>query len=715
MAGGLPSSYLVEIEFSAGSGTFVDVTAYADLVVGARCGRGRTTPFDDIPAGTFEITLWNSDGRFTPDNPLSPYYPNVVEGRRIRFSVTKGASTSRRFFGRITSWRPNFGDGEPNNASVTVNATNVFGGAMLRTELSEWTERNAAAVTDLWPFTESGRVPTAFASAHSRTPDLAIVEHPTGAGNLQTGDAPDQLAVDGSLTITAEDSVGPVVIAASSFLFYTQAQYVFALRINETLQSGDPDKVIMLASTEPLTNYINPVYIFRIEVSWQSNKTRLRIVDPNLSVTTTLLANVNPAQWIVLRIRNDGTNDYVDLYTMPGLVLRTSVLLDGALSSTFQFVFGGFLTGSTKGKATQCSNIDVATILGTGDATNFLSLLDPLASVASQTRVGTIASYAGLTSTITGAPNRNVTVDKAGPAGELLSRVARTRGAIVDVDYANTNGEKAFNYYDASLNRLSTVAMTLDVDADLQGDLPMSRGAEGVPTRCSVTWNGGTVTLVKDETYQRIDSSVGCVAPSAADAKALAGAVLAQPRGLRMEKVRLDLVNATTDWYATCFALRTGSRVRVSNLPSALFGYTYVDGYIEGWTETYQVDSVEWAFDMSPADAPVEGAFDSNEYGRFSADGKFTVTGGTCVGTTTTGTIVITTATSGLYFTTSAGAYPCDLDWNGERITIGSAPAAGSGSTQTLTVTARGVAPSVARVHASGETIDVWHAAAFAY
>jgi hypothetical protein len=61
---------------------------------------------------------------------------------------------------------------------------------------------------------------------------------------------------------------------------------------------------------------------------------------------------------------------------------------------------------------------------------------------------------------------------------------------------------------------------------------------------------------------------------------------------------------------------------------------------------------------------------------------------------------------------TSAGDYPLDLDLNGERVTITSAPAGGT-SPRTVTVT-RGVAPTVARAHSAGEAIDVWNAARIA-
>lgn len=90
-----------------------------------------------------------------------------------------------------------------------------------------------------------------------------------------------------------------------------------------------------------------------------------------------------------------------------------------------------------------------------------------------------------------------------------------------------------------------------------------------------------------------------------------------------------------------------------------------------------------------------------------SADfpGGATITGGTTVGNTGTGTGIVTSSDP---LTATGGDYPLDLDWNGERETISGV--GGATSPQTATVTARGVTPTVARVHAAGENVQVYHA-----
>ena len=63
------------------------ITPYLDVKAGIRIGRGRADEFARIQPSVFSCTLKNTDGRFTPDNPASPYYPKVKTGKRLRYGV----------------------------------------------------------------------------------------------------------------------------------------------------------------------------------------------------------------------------------------------------------------------------------------------------------------------------------------------------------------------------------------------------------------------------------------------------------------------------------------------------------------------------------------------------------------------------------------------------------------------------------------------------
>lgn len=68
---------------------------------------GRRDEFSQPGAGTFNVTLDNSDGRFDPDNVSGPYYPNLLP--LVWFRVKGGATAANNdvFYGQVSieGWR----------------------------------------------------------------------------------------------------------------------------------------------------------------------------------------------------------------------------------------------------------------------------------------------------------------------------------------------------------------------------------------------------------------------------------------------------------------------------------------------------------------------------------------------------------------------------------------------------------------------------------
>lgn len=84
----MPIAPVVEVAFStdplSSSPVWTDITRHAHIHTGLGIRRGRSDELATIQAGTCRMVLDNSDGRFTPGNAASPYYPNVRKGRRTR-------------------------------------------------------------------------------------------------------------------------------------------------------------------------------------------------------------------------------------------------------------------------------------------------------------------------------------------------------------------------------------------------------------------------------------------------------------------------------------------------------------------------------------------------------------------------------------------------------------------------------------------------------
>ncbi len=117
-----------------------DITPY---VREASTTRGAQRELQRVEAGTASLTLNNRDGRFTPFNPASPYYPFILPMRRIRISAstggtfgasggtfgdgTFGGSGQRVFTGFVENWPITF----PGDKDMETRITLVDGMKML--------------------------------------------------------------------------------------------------------------------------------------------------------------------------------------------------------------------------------------------------------------------------------------------------------------------------------------------------------------------------------------------------------------------------------------------------------------------------------------------------------------------------------------------------------------------------------------------------------
>lgn len=267
--------------------------------------------------------------------------------------------------------------------------------------------------------------------------------------------------------------------------------------------------------------------------------------------------------------------------------------------------------------------------------------------------------------------------------------------------------------------RSSAPNVVLHADLDLNmSDAPWTWERAERATRTTAESPAGSVTVIGDAATEALGlrqdgSTIETVAGTVDAARAAAAAPMTGSGRSRLPAVAVDALTAGEGAWSRLVNMLPGDRVRIPGITGAAFGITQVDGYLAGWVEKYGGSddrpwSVVFELELEPADDPPESVVDDDRYGRVAlGDGAATVTSGTAVGGTGTGTIVVT-GTAPL--STSAGDYPAELDWLGECVVVGSAPAS-STSPQTLTLTARGQRGTVARVHAAGEAIDAWMAA----
>jgi hypothetical protein len=722
----------LEVEFVPGSGTWVDIS---DRVNDLTIDRPAARPGEDQAPTTLTVALKNYPSTlagaglgycpFVPNSPTSRYYPNVARDRRVRVTATSGATSWVRFLGFVDKWLPQTGSG-PAEATCTLTASDVLSRYARKQLLSFYGETVLKdTLCDYWPLNDPPDAQTV--RGRSGLPGTwpardGLVIAPSGPPGTMTLSSPADIGhlTDGQITLARGDKIyspSPVILleVRPGQLF---GGFAASFRLTEDPLSATGDDMVTGYNYAGTMLWQWSVLLTGGKIQWELRD----FVGSARSFLTTDGPRDDAWHWWQIKfpsavssqifLRDKGT-------AVRGFGSAVWSFLDPR--NTKWVVVGGTMNPMRKGKQENTFQGQISSFTMHHTSTVFDYSEFSVPGVASDAgRVTTFLSLEGtdvdtLVGGATAETPDSTPIMYTNETSNLLDRWnehTRSTGGRLSV---RPDGRR--RYTAAELSRPAAVALTLDASDDL--DMPSGdyqEAQEERPTRVSVSGPVGSVTLVDDAAEALLgmsleDSPIETSAGSLDVARSVAALAMGGVRA-RLAQFAVDLTLAGTDKTATAMALRVGDRIRLQGLPPEFAGLTSVDVYASGWSERYTGHrQAVFVFDTDPADDPPEGILDDAEYGDVAfGDGVATVTGGTCVGTTGTGTVIVTSSSPA---STSAGDYPTDLDWLGERITV-TAPGGGT-SPQTFTVTARGVAPSVARVHASGEAVDGWHAATFGF
>lgn len=715
----------LEVEFVPGSGTYVNISSRCRTLT---ITRPRPGIAQAVSVTTLTAELDNAPDStgfcpFTPDSAVGLYYPNVERDRRIRVTALSGASSWVRFHGWTDTWVPDMDAGGVGQSTVTVTASCVLGRYARRKVLSYYGETVlASANVDYWPLDDpvdtatvrglSGD-PAAFPARDgqiivpSRPPGAAVLSEPDG-GHLSDGQVefsrgndnapapvillrtrPGQLvaAVSASFRLSTDPAglTDDAVAAydANGLRLWRWCASLVAGNITWTLFDDSDTAMSFYATASPRDD---AWHHWKITLSSSTSST-IRLVDKGGATTAagsfTWTYDPRPVAWLVLGGQ-----------MVPQRKGKQTNTLQGGISSfAVQYASGGVF---------DYSEFIVPGI--TSDAGRVATFLDAEGAALSSLTGGAITT--GTTSDVRQVMYTNTTRTLLDRWNEHKVTVGGHLSTIPD-------GRRRYIYAEEA--RPVAVALTLDAADDL--DIPAGgwqATKDERPTRVTAVGPAGGATVIDTATEAatglKLDGPTLATSAGTVDLARSAAASVMAPRLARLSAFGLDATLTGTDKTAALMALRQSDRIRVTGLPPQYLGLTYQDVYASGWTETYvgEYGRCVFVFDTDTADDPTEAILDDAEYGRIGiGDGSATGTGGTCVGTTATGTLIVTSATSPQ--TNAGGEFPRDLDWNGERITVSAV--GGSTSPQTFTVSARGVAPTVARVHVAGDSVEIWHAA----
>lgn len=695
MATGLPTATITEIETAPGVWTAITTSVVGDSI---DISVGKDSPGGDLQPGVLELDLDNSDGTWTPDNPLSTAYSYFKEGTRIRVRVTKG-STVPKFVGRIVTIEPDYPD-VPTQSITHVTAVDAIGDlarmdcppALLGVIQALFTAAAETAPIQsfwYWPLTGGYRLTDAVTGAESMT-----FFQPSAGGEVSwEADSSFPLGGDACLSMTA--GVGLQVGLRTHV-----AGLLNDHRIGGAfhLQTGAAGVVFSATDMKTTAALVTGVVV------WWDGAGTVSVRQYTAGTPTTLVSIAVAPGWHTISVYFGSTAEEI---TVDGVDTATGILVAPPTVITV----GGSIDMSVRDLYLTSSTALDSYLVDTG-----ASLTTITSNVATALRLTDLGAAIAWSSSVSGV--RATAVPTEGRKGiDVLSDLANSQSGHAYVAYS-TSDPQVITLVANKDARPTSVALTVDAENDLDGGPTLDRNVYG-KVGTATGKNAALSVLVVDDDLAAAFSAGSAEKQSALalanDLAASASDLISQSRDskLRLSEVSIDLATAQADLYAAWFATTIGERIRVSGLPSTYFGVTYLDGYLLGYKEQPGITGYRVLLKLLPADAPPQAKYNDTTYGRFAwGDGKATVTSGTAVGGTGNGTLVITTP-SGPCLTTSAGAYPLQLDWNGECVTITSAPASGS-SPQTVTTTARGQNGTVARAHSAGEPVEIWRAARFA-
>jgi hypothetical protein len=726
----------LEVQFVPG-GVFIDIS---NRLVSASIDRPRgtvetpwsptvlTAALDNSPATAAEITSWGvTTGTgytpFTPDNQAAAFSPNIERDRMIKLTAVWSGGSSLRFYGWVDEWEPDASDGVA-QASVTITASDIAARYARRDLISDYGELVSNQTnSDYWPFDDdpnSTRL-RGLSSDRPAIPAGQVVPAAAGTGSLALEKPDAGVLMDGAITLSRGDGTvtnSPVVLLKLRVGSGIQVSRVSMwVKLNGDF-TGTADDVCAAYD-------FYGALIWRLQAALSGGAVQWRILDENQAgrtVYTTSYPRDNSWHWLsVIFFDNAGDPG-------SGLAIRDQTIPDAIVAgysspwprdpskNNYYLVVGGNMSPRQAGKQANTLNGSISGVWVTygaaaGSSYSYLSAAgNPITGLdRSNLLMGYGATMDALVGGGAGGSDPDPTpVQITNATDNLLdawNEHIRTIGGRI---FTRTDGKRQVRVPSAATP--ITVVATLDVDGDIdapQGGWVGERRTR--PTRQTVTSPSGSVTVIDSATetltgLRLTGSDISSAAGDEATARSLAYQQIIGSKS-RMQAFGVDATTMATVTVATLMAVQPWDRIRLNGVPSAYLGLTYMDVYASGWKETYihEAQSCGFIFDTDPADDPPTGIFNNTTYGRFAlGSGASTVTGGTCVGNTGTGTIVNT----GNVLTSSAGDYPMDLNWNGERVTASGV--GGATSPQTITITARGVAPTVARVHATGESLELW-------
>lgn len=621
------------------SPVWVDVSQYARSVSGnVSLSRGRLDRYDKVQPSKLSFTLMNHDGRFTPGNTLSPYYPYVKKGRKVRYSLVHNGTTYRRFVGFIDEWPVTWADASVVTSDVQVTATSRT------SRLAR--SRPLPSIIEI----EYGRdTPSAYFT-------LGDGEGSTRAGNVASTIRNPMVAtsVGGGATslITFGSATGPGTDSLTAAQFTRTSASVGAYLVStsptEYTTFGAQDSYLLEAffsssvTAEMGICQADQFGFFPGQTAYYIGTSATgKLVGVNWGVgsaiyTLTSAATVTDGNThhVALRETYDGVNTVATLF-LDGVSVATTSLGGDWTTSVYRVVAGGGVLTSSGSLLNSCFTGTLAHVAFTYSTAaaavtdarilaHAQSGLTGFSGERSDQRVARLATYAGIpaadvsveTGLSTSITNQDTT-DRT-PI-DLMQEVTDTEGGVL---FDSGDGKLTFHARSHRYNAASSLtlhAATGGVTGELTPSFEPRLDDQGLVNDVTASRpNGVTVRAVdtasvteygvyrEDLTLLTTDDN------EVADAASWKLYIGSTPQ-VSVPSAEANIAQASIAQTATILAREIGDRITCANLPVQAPA-TSMDFFIEGYEETLTADSHTIKFNLSSAAQSGVWQLDSSVY-----------------------------------------------------------------------------------------------------
>ena len=620
----LPNDHLrVECAFTTTpddpSPAWTDISAWVDMTGGVSITTGRGDEYATVQTGTCRVSLDNTDGRFTPGNVASPYYPNVKIRKKLRvtyFDPAFPAVPHYRFTGYVEEWPTDWPTGGDTYSTAQVTASDRFKRLGQVAKLKSIIEQEY--LTD---------APAAYFTLGE--PDGSTTAGDTsknGGGVLTTT----QVGSGGALTFGANTGPGTDSMPAPAFTPVNDTNGkclsgpgVAGLSGGATLEAFALTSAVVFQEVVRLENGLDSGIAIAFNASGTVSAFSWDYATaPSVTPVVTSAATFNDGQThhvaltqsvsggtVTLTLVVDGVSRGTTTYTRP-MTNSFANLVVGAIPGLGNSVFAGTIAYV----AAYITPLTVARL-----AAHYAAGATGFSGERSDQRIARLAGYAGILpaemNLETGMSTSIAHFDTTGMAPlQAMQDVTATEGGVLFID-----GQGLLTFQSRGHRYNAAVATTITApdtdpslrfisnDALLVNDVTAGRpGSATVRTIDAPSVADYGTAAVNLTLLTTSDNEVA----DAANWKANASSDI----NPRLPNLTMDLLTSP-GLAATVLLLGLGSRITLSGLP-AQAPASSVDLFIEGLTETITSGGWVIAFNTSPTAGSAVWQLDSALYSQ---------------------------------------------------------------------------------------------------